>query len=103
FDSQGQQIRYSIGTNIFLQHYHESSLPGGRDSGRDNGLFDIARAEAHPSGSVNYSNVFGAEKRVALSLNASFNRTFSPRTALRLGYEDDPPEEGIAILNDFQT
>lgn len=99
FDNQGRRIRYSIGSNVFLQRYRNPSI----GEGRDTGLLDFARAEAHPSGSVNYSDVLGKDKRFAIVLNASFNRTFSPRTALRLGYEDNPPEDGIAILNDFQT
>ncbi|HTO05263.1 MAG TPA: TonB-dependent receptor, partial [Opitutus sp.] len=99
FDTQGRRIRYSIGSNIFLQRYRNPSIAGTRNPG----LLDFARAEAHPSASFNYSDVLGKEKRVAIVFNASFNRTFSPRTALRLGYEDNPPVDGIAIYNDFQT
>jgi TonB-dependent receptor len=99
FDTKGRRIGYTIGSNIFLQRYHNPSL--GQGQGR--GVFEFARAEAHPSGSINYSEVLGKQQRVAVTFNASFNRTFSPRTALRLGYADNPPVNGIAKIDDFQT
>jgi TonB-dependent receptor len=82
FDSNGRTIRYTIGSNIFLQPYAR-----GADGVRRGDK--IARAEAHPSASLNYSDVLGEDKRWAVTFNASFNRTFSPRTALIQGWDNN--------------
>lgn len=86
FDNQGRTIRYTLGSNIFLQRYERGS-DGVRRG--DDGVFDFARAEAHPSASFNYSDVLGEDRRWAVTFNASFNRTFSPRTALIQGWDNN--------------
>ena len=100
FDAHGRTIRYSLGANVFLQDY-VSGADGTRRGG--GGVFEFARAKAHPSGSISYTDVLGQEKRWALTMNASFNRTFSPRTAARMEYKDETLASPVAIINNFQT
>lgn len=100
FDANGRTIRYSLGGNVFLQDYRAGADGTHRGGG---GVFEFARAEAHPSGSISYSDVLGKDRRWALTLNASFNRTFSPRTAARMEYKDETLDSPVAIINTFQT
>ena len=100
FDANGRTIRYSLGANVFLQDY-VSAADGTRRGG--GGVFEFARAKAHPSGSISYSDVLGKDKRWAITTNASFNRTFSPRTAARMEYKDETLDGPVAIINNFQT
>ena len=78
FDRKGRQINYSLGANVYL--------PRGR---------------SHPSASLVYSDVIGAGQRLGVTLSASFNRTFSPRSAVRGGYLA-PTFTAPAVVNDFQ-
>ena len=100
FDAQGRTIRYTIGSNIFLQRYERGSDEVRRGDG---GVFDFARAEAHPSASVNYSDVLGKDRRWAISFNASFNRTYSPRTALIQGYDNNTLSLPYPKYTEFTT
>lgn len=96
FDSNGRTIRYTIGSNIFLQPYARDANGVRRGSG-------IARAEAHPSASVNYSDVLGEDKRWAVTFNASFNRTYSPRTALIQGWDNNSLSLPTPKFSEFTT
>lgn len=55
FDRPGREINYSLGANHHLRFNR-----------------------THPSGSVAYSDVIGADRRLGVAFNASYNRTFSP-------------------------
>ncbi len=96
FDSRGRTIRYTIGSNIFLQPYARSSDGVRRGS-------NFARAEAHPSASLNYSDVLGKDRRWAVTFNASFNRTFSPRTALIQGWDNNTLSLPTPKYTEFTT
>lgn len=100
FDSNGRTIRYSIGSNLFLQRYERGSDGVRRGDG---GVFDFARAEAHPSASLNFSDVLGKDKRWAVTFNASFNRTFSPRTAVIQGYDNNTLSLPAPKYSEFTT
>jgi TonB-dependent receptor len=100
FDGTGRRIRYSIGTNAFLQRYMVAN--GGERHG-GNGLLDFARAEAYPSASFNYSDVLGADKRWAITFNASFNRTFSPRSGVVLGYDNGTLDQPFPKYSEVTT
>lgn len=100
FDTRGRTIRYTIGSNIFLQPYARSADGVRRGGG---GVFDYARAEAHPSASLNFSDVLGKDKRWAVTFNASFNRTFSPRTALIQGYDNNTLSLPVPKYSEFTT
>jgi TonB-dependent receptor len=100
FDSNGRRIRYSIGTNAFLQRYAKPSV-GERRGG--NGVFDFARAEFHPSASINFSDVLGKDKRWAVTFNASFNRTFSPRDQLTIGWDNGTMANEFPRYSEFTT
>lgn len=100
FDFPGRRIRYSLGSNIFLQDYASGSDGTRRGGG---GVFEFARAKAHPSASIAYSDVLGSDKRWAITLNGSFNRTFSPRTAARLEYIDNTLNNDVVQIRRFQT
>ncbi len=78
FDRSGRSINYSVGANVYLQ-----------------------RLRSHPSASLVFSDVIGAQRRIGISLSASFNRTFSPRSAVRSGYLN-PALTTPAVVNDFQ-
>ncbi len=78
FDRKGREINYSLGANVYL--------PRGR---------------SHPSASMVYSDILGAQRRLGVTLSASFNRTFSPRAAVRGGYLN-PTFTAPAAVNDFQ-
>jgi TonB-dependent receptor len=79
FDRRGRDIRWAAGANIYQQ-----------------------RAVYEPSGSLAYSNVFGRERRLGLAFNASYNRTYGPRSAFRAGYAA-PSFTVPTAMNDFQT
>jgi iron complex outermembrane receptor protein len=100
FDFPNRRIRYSLGSNIFLQDYVSGSDGTRRGGG---GFFEFGRFEANPSASISYSEVLGAEKRWAVTFNGSFNRTFSPRTMARLDYIDDSLNSEVPLIKQFQT
>jgi iron complex outermembrane recepter protein len=79
FDRQGREITYSLAANHHL--YYERT---------------------HPSGSITYSDVLGANRRLGFAFNASYSRTFSPVSSFRAGYLN-PTLTAPALMNDFQT
>ena len=79
FDRQGREIRYSLAANHHLYY-----------------------GKTHPSGSINYSDILGANRRLGFSFNASYSRTFSPVSSFRAGYLN-PTFTSPALMNDFQT
>lgn len=78
FNQKGRETMYSLGANVY-----------------------IPRHRSHPSGSVIYMDVLGAERRLGVTLSASFNRTYSPRSAVR-GNFLNPTFTSPAAVNDFQ-
>ncbi len=100
FNSDGRRIRYSIGANAFLQRYAKPSVGDRRGGG---GILDFARAEVHPSASINYSDVLGKDKRWAVTFNASFNRTFSPRDQLTIGWDNGTMSQPFPKYSEFTT
>lgn len=79
FDRRGRDIRWGAGTNIYPK-----------------------RSVFEPSGSFAYSDVLGSERRLGLAFNASYNRTYGPRSAFRAGYAS-PSFTAPTPMNDFQT
>jgi len=79
FDRPGRDITYSLAANHHL--YYERT---------------------HPSGSITYSDVIGANRRLGFAFSGSFNRTFSPVSSFRAGYLN-PTFSAPALMNDFQT
>lgn len=79
FDRQGREFTYSLAANHHL--YYERT---------------------HPSGSITYSDVLGANRRLGFAFNASYSRTFSPVSSFRAGYLN-PTFTAPALMNDFQT
>lgn len=78
FDRKGREVNYSLGLNTYLP-----------------------RMRSHPSASLVFSEILGARRQIGVSLSASFNRTFSPRSAVRSGYLN-PNFNSPAVVNDFQ-
>jgi TonB-dependent receptor len=79
FDRKGRDIRWAAGANIYPK-----------------------RDKYFPSASFAYSDVLGAERKLGLAFNLSYNRTYGPRSAFRAGYAS-PTFTAPAAMNDFQT
>jgi len=79
FDRRGRDVRWGAGVNIYPR-----------------------RSVFEPSGSMAYSDVLGAERRIGLAFNLSYNRTYGPRSAFRAGYAS-PSFTAPTPMNDFQT
>ncbi len=79
FDRPGREFTYSLGANHHLYY-----------------------GRTHPSGSITYSDVIGADRRLGFAFNASYNRTFSPVSSFRAGYLN-ASFTAPALMNDFQT
>lgn len=77
-DRKGRSFNYTLGANTYIE-----------------------RGRSHPSASLVYADTLGAERRLGVTLSASFNRTFSPRSAVRLGYRN-PTFTAPAVIDDFQ-
>ena len=63
FDRKGRELHYSAGANIYPQ-----------------------REIAHPSTSVIYTDILGADRRLGVALSGAYNRTFSPRLTSAASY-----------------
>lgn len=77
-DRKGRELNYSLGANVY-----------------------VPRGRAHPSAGLVYSDILGAERRLGITLSASFNRTFSPRSAVR-GNFLNATFAAPAAVSDFQ-
>lgn len=79
FDRTGRVFDYTVSMNTYFQS-----------------------GTKYPSGSFSYSDVYGADRRLGLSVSGSWNRTYGPRSAFRAGYTN-PTLTAPAPMTDFQT
>ena len=110
FEAGKREISYTLGTNNFVELYSKTKTGAILNSNTEGPNGTIKRVRTHPSASMVYSDIFGANDNIALVVTGSFNRSFSPRTAFRASYFDEGPVttfgggtiEGGKPLRNFQ-